>query len=186
MRHFAEELRADGYRVRYTRIDDADNGGSFSGEVKRAVEDLSTSSICVTEAVEWRVKSEIDTWASLFGVKLDVRADRRFIASHDEFQQWASGRKVLTMEYFYREMRLKTGLLMNGDKPVGGRWNFDAENRQPAKPDLLRPKHLTFSSDDLTKDVIATVSNMFSVNFGKLEHFGFAVTRSQAEHVDFH
>ncbi|WP_432349987.1 cryptochrome/photolyase family protein (plasmid) [Shinella yambaruensis] len=111
MRHFAEELRGEGYRVRYTRIDDENNGGSFSGEVKRALEDLSPSTICVTEAGEWRVKSEIETWASLFGVHLDVRTDRRFIASHDAFQNWASGRRVLTMEYFYREMRLRSGPL---------------------------------------------------------------------------
>lgn len=52
MRHFAEELRASGYHVRYTRIDDDANSGSFSAEVKRAIDDLKPSAIWVTEAGE--------------------------------------------------------------------------------------------------------------------------------------
>ena len=181
MRHFAEELRGEGYRVRYTRIDDRDNAGSFSGEVQRALNDLTPSRICVTEAGEWRVKSEIERFASAFNIEVDIRPDRRFLASHEEFQRWAAGRKSLTMEYFYREMRRKTGLLMNGEEPVGGRWNFDSENRSPAKPDLLRPRHPVFAPDRITRDVIDTVERLFPDNFGKLENFGFAVTRADAE-----
>ncbi|WP_333674560.1 (6-4)DNA photolyase [Agrobacterium tumefaciens] len=181
MRHFAEELRGEGYRVRYTRIDDRDNAGSFSGEVQRALNDLTPSRICVTEAGEWRVKSEIERFASTFNIEVDIRPDRRFLASHDEFERWAAGRKSLTMEYFYREMRRKTGLLMNGEEPVGGRWNFDSENRSPAKPDLLRPRHPVFAPDRITRDVIDTVERLFPDNFGKLENFGFAVTRADAE-----
>lgn len=183
MRHFVKDLRACGYQVRYTRIDDPGNGGSFSGEVKRAVNDLAPSAICATEPGEWRVRREMETWACMFGVDVEIRSDRRFILSHDEFRTWADNRKALTMEYLYRDVRRKTGLLMSGEKPVGGRWNFDAENRQPATPDLFRPKRLTFPPDDLTEDVIETVANMFPDNFGKLEHFGFAVQRSEAEEV---
>lgn len=119
--------------------------------------------------------------ASKFNIYVDIRLDRRFLVSHEEFKTWADGRKTLTMEYFYRDVRRKTGLLMNGDEPVGGRWNFDAENRQPAKPDLLRPKHLTFPPDNVTEDVIETVARLFPDNFGKLAQFGYAVRRSDAE-----
>ena len=50
--------------------------------------------------------------------------DERFIASHKEFETWANNRKQLTMEFWYRQMRRKTNLLMDGDKPVGGKWEF--------------------------------------------------------------
>ncbi|TQN60512.1 cryptochrome/photolyase family protein [Agrobacterium tumefaciens] len=181
MRHFADELRADGYRVRYTRIDDKDNAGSFGGEVKRAVDDIRPSAINVMEAGEWRVRLEMETWASSFGIPVEIRPDRRFLFTHGEFRHWAKGRKALTMEYFYRDLRRKVGFLMNGEEPVGGRWNFDAENRQPAKPDLFRPNHLTFPPDEMTRQVIITVAQLFPDNFGKLENFGFAVTRLDAE-----
>jgi len=183
MRHFAEELRANGYHVRYTQIDDPANAGSFGGEVKRAVDDLMPSAICVTEAGEWRVRSEMETWSFRYGVNVEIRPDRRFLVSHDEFGAWAEGRKALTMEYFYRDLRRKTGLLMNGQEPVGGRWNLDAENRGPAKPDLFRPTHITFAPDDITTQVIGTVARLFPDNFGTLARFGFAVRRSDAEHV---
>lgn len=183
MRHFAGELREAGYRVRYTKIDDEDNAGSFTGEVARAVAEIDPSAICVTEAGEWRVKSEIEGFAGVTGVPVEIRLDTRFLSTQDEFRDWAEGRKSLTMEYFYREMRRKTGLLMQGDEPVGGRWNFDAENRNPAKPDLLRPKHLVVEPDEITKDVLQTVETLFPKNFGTLGNFGFAVTRKDAERV---
>ncbi len=183
MRHFAEELREAGYRVRYTTIDDEDNAGSFTGEVRRAVTVIDPLAICVTEAGEWRVKSELESLEGAVGVPVEIRPDTRFLATQDEFRDWADGRKSLTMEYFYREMRRKTGLLMQGDEPVGGRWNFDAENRNPAKPDLLRPKRLVVEPDEITKEVLGTVDALFSENFGTLKNFRFAVTRKDAERV---
>ncbi len=69
---------------------------------------------------------------------------------------------------------------MQGDKPVGGRWNFDSENRKPAEPDLLRPKHIQLPPDAITMEIVDLVGKLFSDNFGKLENFGFAVTRSDA------
>lgn len=123
------------------------------------------------------------SWSALTGAELHILPDRRFICAHAEFRQWAEGRKSLTMEYFYREMRRKTGLLMDGDEPVGGRWNFDAENRKPAVPDMLRPKHARFTPDAVTREIIDLVEKVFSDNFGTTDGFGFAVTRDQAEHA---
>ncbi len=70
--------------------------------------------------------------------------DDRFVATRDEFAVWAKGRKTYRMEFFYREMRRKTGLLMEGDAPVGGQWNFDAENRKSLPAGYHPPKRLRF------------------------------------------
>ena len=85
------------------------------------------------------------------------------------------------MEYFYREMRRKTGLLMEGDKPVGGKWNYDAENRKPAAGDLFMPKPLRTNPDEITRQVLDLVSREFADHFGDLEPFWFAVSRPDAE-----
>jgi deoxyribodipyrimidine photolyase-related protein len=98
-----------------------------------------------------------------------------------EFAAWAAGRKSLRMEFFYREMRRKTGLLMDGEEPEGGRWNFDAENRKPAKADLFIPKPLRFAPDATTQDVLDLVGKRFDTHFGDLEPFWFGVTRADAE-----
>ncbi len=181
MRHFAEELRDAGYKVRYTRIDDENNAGSFTGELKRATDELKPRSVCVTEPGEWRVLKELKLWSEAVARPVDIRPDDRFLASHEEFKSWAAGRKSLTMEFFYRDMRRITGLLMQGEEPVGGRWNFDDENRNPTKPDLFRPRRPRFSPDEITREVLAIVEKLFPDNFGKLDGFGFAVTRADAK-----
>ncbi|WP_284756757.1 cryptochrome/photolyase family protein [Agrobacterium sp. fls2-241-TYG-188a] len=181
MRHFAEELSAKGFEVRYIRLDDDENTGSFTGELKRAVGSLNPEHIVVTEPGEWRVLHAMQNWEEQMGRSVDIRTDRRFIASHEDFRQWAEGRKQMTMEFFYREMRRKTGLLMEGDQPVSGRWNYDSENRAPAKTDLFRPRHPTFAPDETTRSVMELVDARFPDHMGKAKGFSFAVTRKDAE-----
>ncbi|MEM8970522.1 MAG: cryptochrome/photolyase family protein [Pseudomonadota bacterium] len=180
MRHFAEELSGAGWRVRYVRIDDPDNTGSLSGEIARALRDTPADGVLMTEPGEHRLKTGLTEWAVKQGVDLQVLEDTRFIASHQEFRDWAGGRKQLRMEYFYRDMRRKTGLLMAGDEPVGGRWNFDAENRKPARGDLLIPQPYQVEPDALTSKVLDLVDARFGNNFGTLRPFCYAVTRDDA------
>jgi deoxyribodipyrimidine photolyase-related protein len=181
MRHFADGLRKKGWDVDYVRIDDEENAGSFTGELERAIARHNPERILVTEPGEWRVRQAMDGWSDRFGLPVDILTDERFLCSTDEFAEWADGRKQLRMEYFYREMRRKTGLLMDGDEPKGGRWNFDADNRKPARDGLLPPGPKRFEPDETTADVIELVSELFDGHFGDPEPFWFAVTAEQAE-----
>jgi len=181
MRHFAGELAAAGWQVRYVRLDDPKNEGSLTSEIKRIARDAKATSIAVTEPGEWRVRQIILDWEIEIDLPVQLIPDDRFIASTDEFEAWARGRKALRMEYFYRDMRRKTGLLMEGEEPVGGRWNFDSENRKPAKADLFIPKPLRFDPDETTRDVLDLVARYFSKHFGDLDPFWFAVTRADAQ-----
>jgi deoxyribodipyrimidine photolyase-related protein len=115
------------------------------------------------------------------GLPVDILADDRFVCSIPAFNHWAQGRKQLRMEYFYRDMRRKTGLLMDGDAPVGGKWNFDAENRKPADADLFMPRPRGIAPDAVTQSVLALVAARFGDHFGDLGPFWFAVTRADAE-----
>ena len=180
MRHFAAELRAEGWQVDYVTLDDAHNTGSFTGEVARAVERHAPSEIRVTESGEWRVHQAMCEWEGRLPCPVSILPDTRFIASHADFRRFADGRKHLTMEYFYREMRRKTGLLMEGSQPTGGVWNLDAENREPPKEGLRAPPAPKFAPDDITREVIELVGARFPDHFGDLELFGWPVTRSEA------
>ena len=180
MRHFADELLQTGWRVRYVKLDDPQNSGSLIGEVARAVTDTVAERVLLTEPGEYRLKTALMDWADQSGTDLNMLEDDRFIASHQEFRGWAKGRKQLRMEYFYREMRRKTGLLMSGDQPEGGQWNYDSDNRKPAKGDLFIPAPLYVSPDPTTTEVLALVEARFQNNFGALRPFWFAVTRAGA------
>jgi deoxyribodipyrimidine photolyase-related protein len=127
------------------------------------------------------VAAMLDCWETLFGLPVEIRADTRFLCSHREFEAWADGRSQLTMEFFYRDMRKKTGLLIDDGKPTGGRWNFDKENRKPATADLLMPRPIAFRPDEITGEVMALVERRFGNNPGSLEGFDYAVTAADAE-----
>ncbi len=182
MRHFAEELRAEGWTVDYVELTDPDNAGSFTGEVARAIERHTPSTIRITEASEWRVQQAIEHWEDKFPCQVSILPDDRFICSHAEFNDWAQGRKQLTMELFYREMRKKTGLLMDEDgKPDGGKWNYDAENREQLDGALFIPPRPKFEPDAITRSVLELVEEEFGDHFGRLEPFEWPVTRADAE-----
>lgn len=180
MRHFARDLENTGWRVRYVTLDDPKNTGTIPSEIARAMSDLAISHVMLTEPAEYRLKSQVSAWAKRGNITLRMLEDDRFVASHQEFESWAKGRKQFRMEYFYRDMRRKTGLLMNGDQPEGGRWNFDAENRKPAKRDLFMPRPPRTQPDKITREVLDLVDRRFGDNFGTLHPFWFAVTRAGA------
>lgn len=183
MRHFADALSQQGWVVEYVQLDEAENLGNFTGEVSRAIRRLSPKALIVTEPGEWRLRAVMDRWHSDFNLPVEIREDGRFIATHDAFRTWADGRKQLRMEYFYRDMRRKTGLLMQGDQPEGGKWNFDADNRKPVKADLFMPSPVRVEPDPITQDVLRLVADQFGEHFGDLKPFWFAVTSAQAEHA---
>jgi deoxyribodipyrimidine photolyase-related protein len=172
MRHFADLLRREGWQVDYVAMEDAGNSHSLKGEVERAKQRHGIDDVVMTEPAEWRLKQEL--------AHIEMLEDTRFICSHASFRQWAEGRKELRMEFFYRDMRRQTGLLMNGDKPEGGAWNFDAENRKAAKADMFTPQPPRFAPDQITRDCMALTERIAPDNFGDLEPFWFAVTAEQA------
>ena len=181
MRHFADELRSAGWTVDYVRLDDDANTGSFTGEVARAVDRHRPKAIRIVEPGEWRVKTMIDGWAKAFGLPVAILPDDRFVCSILEFQTWAQSREGLVMEYFYRDMRRKTGLLMTSDgKPEGGQWNYDQDNRAPPKRGLNYPEPMHFTPDAVTAEVIALVNARFAGHFGRLDGFPLPVTAAQA------
>jgi deoxyribodipyrimidine photolyase-related protein len=181
MRHFADRLTHDGFSVDYRDITQTGPNGCFTSEVRRAVERHGVSRIVVTEPGEWRVLHEMQTWSEQFGIPVEILGDRRFICSNAQFGAWARDRKQLRMEYFYRDMRRQTGLLMDGDEPIGGRWNFDHDNRKPAKSDLFMPTPLRVAPDAITQAALQDVARLFGRHFGDLEPFWFAVTHTDAE-----
>ena len=181
MRHFAAELRDEGVAVDYVRLDDPGNSGSLTGELRRALARHGQGRVVVTEPGEWRVRRMMDAWRTDLGVPLEVRTDDRFLCSPATFDAWAGERKQLRMEWFYRSMRERTGLLMtSAGEPEGGKWNFDAENRKPPKAGLRGPEPLRFEPDPVTAEVLDLVERRFPDHFGDLRPFWFAVTRAQA------
>ena len=182
MRHFAQALRDDGWTVDYTRLDDATSHASIGAALLAAAERHGASKVIATEPGEWRLIEHLNE------IPLEVTQleDDRFIATHAEFDAWAEGRKELRLEWFYRDMRRKTGLLMDGDKPAGGKWNFDHDNRKPAPGSVDFSGPMQFTPDEITGEVLDLVEARFPDNFGTLRPFWFGVTTENARRALTH
>ncbi|KTD27196.1 MULTISPECIES: cryptochrome/photolyase family protein [Legionella] len=181
MRHFAEELKDQGYKVRYVKLDDADNQGDLIKELLRAIEEIKPTAVNLTAPGEWRVLRMFDNLKNQLQIPLTIYEDNRFLCSGSEFEDWAKDKKHLRMEFFYRMMRKKHRILIDNDgSPTGGSWNYDAQNRHHAKDIASFPKRSDYQSDTITNEVLELVATRFSDHFGQLHPFEFAVTRTQA------
>ncbi len=180
MRHFAAELEEDGYNVRYIKLDEPNNSGNSKQEIKKIIDQYNIKRIVVTKPSEYNVLQDLKKWEQGLKIQLEIKEDDRFLCGVEEFADWAKDRAKLRMEYFYRQLRVKYNILMDGQAPEGGKWNYDAENRKPPKEGLDIPKPYYSETDAITKEVIELVSKHFADHFGDLEPFHFAVTRDQA------
>ena len=181
MRHFAAELRARGVRVAYVALDDPANTHSLRGEMLRAVAQWRPARIVVTEAAEWRLTEDMRHWHEAAGMEVDIRDDTRFLSRRQDFFAWAHGKRSLRMEFFYRDMRRRSGLLMDGDAPIGGKWNYDPENRKSLPRKIAVPQAPRFAPDAITRTVMALVAQEFGDHFGDLASFAWPVTAADAQ-----
>ena len=184
MRHFAHALRQRGIRVDYVALDDDSNADerprSLTAALQQALRRNNLRSVVCTEPSEYRVKQHLQQFTEDTGIALTMREDRRFFVNHARFAAWAEGRKGLRMEFFYRELRRETGLLMDGSQPCGGQWNFDHDNRKSLPAGVTPPQRLRFEPDAITRSVMDMVRQRFAERFGSLDEFAWPVTREQA------
>jgi len=182
MRHFAAELRERGLPLSHTRLDDAGNTGTLAGELQRAIADLRPQDLILTAPGDWRLLQALRSVAAQAGLPLEVRDDTHFFSTVRDFAAHAKGRKQLRLEYWYRELRQKHGVLMDGKQPAGGQWNFDADNRESfgkAGPQNV-PAPFRVPPDAITCDVMALVNTRFADHPGSLDSFAWPVTRADA------
>jgi deoxyribodipyrimidine photolyase-related protein len=185
MRHFAQELRQLGYPVTYVEAD------GFAQPLRTWARHHQLQQIRLMQPADIPFRAEVDKLGSTLPCPILVLENHHFFWTSQEFIHWATGRKRLVMEDFYREGRKRFQILMeppsaNGkesNKPLGGRWNYDAENRKPPKAGMRYPQPLTFPPDAITQAVIKKVEHSYGHHFGSLAEFGWAVTRSQALQV---
>jgi deoxyribodipyrimidine photolyase-related protein len=181
MRHFANELRDTKIKIDYTCLDSPYNTGSLKSEIQKAIQKHQPAKIIVTSPSEYRILEDIEQWENDFNLPIEIRTDSRFLCTSQEFKKWTNSRKQLRMEYFYREMRKKYNIFMNGTTPEGGQWNYDIQNRKSPIYDFNIPKAYESRPDEITREVIGLVDKYFSSHFGNLEPFYFAVTRADAK-----
>ncbi len=181
MRHFADALEAQACPLLYLRLGQH-RFSSFAEALQAEIRSKRPDRLVVVEPGDHRVLVQLRRAAEAAGLPIEVRPDRHFLCDLESFDQWAEGRKHLRLEHFYRHMRQRTGVLMDGKKPLGGIWNFDKENRRSfgrEGPGAVPPP-LSFPPDAITREVMEEVERHFPDHPGSLEHFDWPVTPQDA------
>ena len=204
MRHFADGLRQKGLQVAYRALE-IEGDKSLGDGLLAAVAQYQPQHVIGVEPGDLRVRASIEDAINIIAarahstlatgqkgsqkapdkppVKLNIewREDKHFLCSLPEFRKWAGTSSSLRMEFFYRKMRQRFKVLMDGDQPAGGQWNFDADNRKgfgKAGPQNV-PQPLQFAHDAVTKTVLQVVQEKFAQHPGNLAGFNWPVTRAQ-------
>ncbi|MCX7600787.1 MAG: cryptochrome/photolyase family protein [Meiothermus sp.] len=174
MRHFAEELRAGGREVIYLQAE------TLAEALEQFFQAYPGETLAQMQPADFgfaeRAKALVEGRGGLYR----LLPNRLWLLQPEEFDRWAGSRQTYRLEYFYRFMRQRTGYLMQKGQPVGGAWNYDAENRKAPPPGYRPPAPLRFAPDALTQGAIETVKARFQGHFGALEGFEWPVTRQQA------
>jgi deoxyribodipyrimidine photolyase-related protein len=179
MRHLAMELRQQGHPVVYLHCEDP-----FETQLAQFATKLPPdATLHLMEAASFDERKAMRTIAAQ-NPAIHLQTNRYFLATPEDYT--AKITPGYRMEYFYRDMRRQTGLLMDGQVPAGGEWNFDKENRRKLPRGKALPKPPQCHPDTLTAEVIAYVTQRFPYHYGDLDGFSLPVTRSDAERLADH
>lgn len=185
MRHLRDALRARGVTVHYQAIEDQPADAplkSLAAGLRDDLKRLGPASVVMMETGDWQIEQDLLAVVAQTGALLDWRRDRHFLASREAFARWAEGRKTLTLEHFYRSMRKRHDILMEGSQPAGDAWNFDQDNRAAFGADGpgVLPAHPSFAPDAITQSVITMVRQRFADHPGDARDFDQPVTPEDA------
>lgn len=176
MRRFNQQFDNQNYNIDYLELDN--NIPNFKVDIENIITKYPEYQIRITEPSCFEELSITEELAQEHNI--EILNDNRFLASKEFFQNWARGKKQLRMEFFYREMRKQYNILMDGNKPIGGKWNYDIENRKPPKDSLEFPKRISHNKNQILIDTLKFTKKKFSNNFGDLEPFHYATNREEA------
>jgi deoxyribodipyrimidine photolyase-related protein len=184
VRHYAAELREAGYEVVHYQLGDpvmdvlceAGEEACLKDFVKRT----GVTHLRVMEAAEYDSQQIVLGLAKAVSIPVEIVRNDQFLVSRYEFAEWFESAPEATMDAYYRKRRRETGLLMDEDQPLGGRWNFDADNRVPPAGNMPIPPDLVFPSDEITRGAVDIVNQRFESNIGEVEDLTLPVTRKQA------
>jgi deoxyribodipyrimidine photolyase-related protein len=181
MRHFAQVLEIQGFPIAYFKLGEHDFS-DLNKVWQHYICQHRPQKIIICEPGEYRILQALRACALETNTALIVRDDTHFMCSQADFKRWAGPSKTLRMEFFYRNMRKQHQVLMQGNQPEGGDWNYDHENRKAfgKQGPQAMPIAPMFEIDTITHAVFADVEHYFPEHPGTLAHFCWPVTRAQA------
>ncbi len=184
MRAYRDELLAEGYVVHYEEFKNAEvatSGQNYESALLNFLEKNKIKSAFCFEIEDKFFETRILTLFKKAKISLSTWQSPMFLTSREQFKTYLGSTRKPFMKTFYEFQRKRLNILMKeDDKPVGGAYSFDAENRLALPKDKVTPKLPPFKPDKNILDVIQVVRKSFDSHPGHEENFWLPVDRSSA------
>lgn len=184
MRCFCEELKASKHQVIYIRLNDENNLQSFEKNCQNLISTYNFTHFEYQLPDEYRVDQKLKNFCKTVSHK--VFDSEHFFTSRNELGDFFQGKKTYLMESFYRAMRTKHNVLMQGGKPLTDQWNYDSDNRKKLPKNHKPIDPLVFDND--VSAVFEQIDKTDIKTIGRIDpkNFVWPVNRNQSiELLDF-
>jgi deoxyribodipyrimidine photolyase-related protein len=180
MRRFAEHLGKNDHRVFYLALDDPRNTQDIPKNLAWILAETKATTFSYQLPDEWRLDRQLEDFSANCVCAVEVADTEHFLTQRDELATLFKGEKQYLMERFYRVMRERTGLLMHGDQPEGGQWNFDHDNRQRPPKDNVPPPPLLFDHDLRGIEAVVANAGVYTIGTVDARHFPWPLDREES------
>jgi len=147
MENFAKQLKGKTHQVIYWKLDDKKNVGSLVENLKLVIDENKIEHFEYQLPDEYRLDEQLKNFCKAIKLSSKVFDSEHFMSTRFELHDFFKGKKTYLMESFYRSMRRKYDLMMDGDQPLTGKWNYDKENRKKLPKDHTPIEPLVFEKD---------------------------------------
>ncbi|MDX6182886.1 cryptochrome/photolyase family protein [Flavobacterium sp. Fl-77] len=171
MRQFADWLQLKNHKVLYIKINDSNNLQSFESNLNTIIKQENIAHFEYQLPDEYRLDCVLKNFSSSLSISNEVFDTEHFFSTRNELGAFFEGKKTFIMESFYRTMRKKHDIMMEGNNPITGQWNYDSDNRKKLPKDHRATTPLLFSSDvaliaeEISKTTIQTIGKIDAKNF---------------------
>ena len=186
MREFSKELQVKGHRVIYFQLNDTNNKQSFESNLNALLTVGNYTKFEFQEPDEYRVDEHLKNFCVSLSIPFECVSSEHFLSERHFLSQFFEGKKTYLMENFYRQMRKNHSILIEGTNPVGGKWNFDADNRKKIPANHVVSLPLIFSNDTSEIEIEIQKANVKTIGSVNSKQFLWPINRSQSlELLDF-
>jgi deoxyribodipyrimidine photolyase-related protein len=182
MRNFYKAIQTQGHQAVYFQITDADNPQDLEKIIASCIEKYKIEKFEYQLPDEYRLDQQLKTISSNLKIKSQAFDSEHFYTTRHELSDFFEGKKLLLMENFYRNMRKKHHILMNGSTPLGNQWNFDADNRKKYKGEVPVPSEKNFHAN--VSEVVAQIKDAGIITFGNIDSHNFSWPTSREQSLE--
>ena len=152
---------------------------SYIKKLSSEIKDNNFSCIRFFEIEDKPFENEIMQMISDLDIKCEVLNTPMFLDSRESFKDFVGDKKFLLQANYYKKARKEMDILIENEKPVGGKWSFDDENRKKLPKGYIIPKLPAIKERGDSDEISNFINTEFNDHPGNINNI-FPYTTEQA------